>query len=186
MARVDVDHPRLRDVVVAGLAGGLVAGVPSTLYALATRRSPFAATVAAGTLVLPGERRRVVLMAAALPVHTALSVGWAGVLAAVLPTGRPAMRPAAPRRTTATGATATGTIVGAAAGAVAGLVIAAVDLGLVGRRFPRIRALPMLPQVADHVAYGLTVGWVLARRRARKPGPAGVPRRPTLAEVATK
>lgn len=178
---MDVDHPRLRDVVVAGLAGGLVAGVPSTLYALATRSSPLEATVAAGALVLPGERRRVVLMAAALPVHMALSVGWAWALAAVLPAVPPEMRPEVPGRPTVTGTT-----VGAAAGAVAGLVIAAVDLGFVGRRFPRIRALPMLPQVADHVAYGLTVGWVLTRRRARKPGSAGRPRRPALTAVATK
>jgi hypothetical protein len=138
----------LRDAVVAGVAGGILAGVPSTAYALATRGSPIEATVAAGTLVLPGESRPVVLMAAALPVHAALSVGWAGVLAATLPP--------TPRRLAA-----------AATGAAAGLVIAAIDLGLVGRRFPRIRALPMLPQVADHVAYGLTVGLVLARRRSR-------------------
>ncbi len=133
--------------MVAGAAGGLFAGVPSTAYALATRRSPIEATVAAGTLVLPGESRPVVLIAAALPVHAALSVGWAGVLAAMLP--------ARPSRGVA-----------AAIGAAAGLVIAAVDLGLVGRRFPRIRALPMPPQVADHVAYGVTVGLVVAHRRS--------------------
>ena len=140
--------------MVAGVAGGIVAGVPSTVHALATRTSPIEATVAAGTLVLPGERRPGMLMAAALPVHAALSVGWAGVLAAILP----AMVPAMPRRRAA------------ATGAAAGLVIAAVDLGLVGRWFPRIRALPMAPQVADHVAYGLTVGWMLARRRDRRSG----------------
>jgi hypothetical protein len=46
-----------------------------------------------------------------------------------------------------------------------GLAIAALDLGIGGRLFPRIRALPPAPQVADHVAYGATVGYVLARRR---------------------
>jgi hypothetical protein len=164
MARVDVDHARLRDVVVAGVAGGLMAGVPSTVHALATRRSPIEATIAAGTLMLPGERRPAVLMAAALPVHALLSVGWAGVLSATLPPLLPAVPPAplpaSPRRLVA--------VTGAAAGAAAGLVIAGVDLGLVGRWFPRIRALPMAPQIADHVAYGLTVGWVLARRQAGK------------------
>ena len=78
-------------------------------------------------------------------MHAALSVGWAEVLAAVLP-----------RRRTAVW------------GALAGLGIAALDLGLIGRRFPRVRALPQLPQVADHVAYGATVGAVLALRRARR------------------
>jgi hypothetical protein len=48
---------------------------------------------------------------------------------------------------------------------LAGLAIAALDLGVLGRRVPRIRALPLLPQVLDHVAYGATVGAVLSARR---------------------
>jgi hypothetical protein len=50
-------------------------------------------------------------------------------------------------------------------GAAAGLAIAALDLGLAARLFPRVRALPLLPQLADHLGYGLTVGFVLSRRR---------------------
>jgi hypothetical protein len=42
------------------------------------------------------------------------------------------------------------------------LVIAAIDLGVLARRWPRIRALPVLPQIADHVAYGATVGAILS------------------------
>jgi hypothetical protein len=47
----------------------------------------------------------------------------------------------------------------------AGLGIAALDLGIIGRRFERIRALDPGPQVADHVAYALTVALVLRHRR---------------------
>jgi hypothetical protein len=39
-----------------------------------------------------------------------------------------------------------------------------LDLGAVGRRYPRIRNLPVAPQLADHVAFGLVVGSVLASR----------------------
>lgn len=119
-----------------------MAGAPSTAHALLTRRSPSEATLAAGTLLLPRESRPATLALAAIPVHTVLSLGWAGVLALTLPHRQ-----------------------AAGAGAAAGLAIAALDLGIVGRRFPRIRALPLLPQVADHVVYGLVVGWVLKRRR---------------------
>jgi hypothetical protein len=49
-------------------------------------------------------------------------------------------------------------------GAAAGVGIAALDLGVGGRLFPRIGALPVLPQLADHAAYGATVGYVLALR----------------------
>jgi hypothetical protein len=56
-----------------------------------------------------------------------------------------------------------------AVGAAAGAAIAALDLGLVvhgpaGRRWPLIRALPVWPQVADHVAFGAIAGAALRRR----------------------
>jgi hypothetical protein len=130
------------DALVAGLTAAAVSALPSTLTAVATGTDPLEATVAAGSIVLPHEQRRERLIAAAVPIHVTLSLGWASVLSRVLPR----------RRTVA-------------AGAFAGLIIAALDLGVVGRRFPRIRALPLLPQLADHVIYGATVGWVLARRR---------------------
>jgi hypothetical protein len=136
---------RLVDALAAGGAAAVLSGVPSTVHALATGRDPLAATLAAGTLALPRERRRGRLLAAAVPVHIGVSVGWAIVLAAVLP-----------RRRTVP------------AGAAAGLAIAALDLGTVGRRGSRLRALPLGPQLADHVAYGAIVGAVLARRRARR------------------
>ena len=132
----------MTDGLAAGAVAAVLSGAPSTLHALATRTSPFEATRAAGTLLAPRERRPLVLAAAAVPVHLALSLGWGVALAAVLP-----------RRRTVAWAT------------LAGLVIAALDLGVVGRRHPRIRALPVLAQVADHVAYGMTVGVVLRTRR---------------------
>ena len=130
------------DALTAGLTAAVVSALPSTLSAIAAGTDPLEATLAAGSILLPGEARRHRLVAAAVPVHLTLSLGWASVLARALPR----------RRTTAFGA-------------LAGLAIAALDLGVAGRRFPRIQALPLLPQVADHVVFGATVGWVLARRR---------------------
>jgi hypothetical protein len=43
-------------------------------------------------------------------------------------------------------------------GVLGGLAIAAVDLGVIGRRRPAIRALPLLPQLADHALFGAVVG----------------------------
>ena len=132
----------IRDGLAAGAVAAVLSGAPSTVHALATRASPLEATLAAGTLLLPRERRPLALALAALPVHVALSLGWALLLAVLLP-----------RRRTVAWAT------------LAGLAIAALDLGVVGRRHPRIRALPQLPQVLDHIAYGAVVGVVLSRRR---------------------
>lgn len=145
VAHVAAHSAALVDGLAAGAVAAVVSGAPSTLHALATDPSPLEATLAVGTLVLPRERRPLPLLLAALPAHTAISLGWGVVLALALP----------PRRT-------------GVAGAVGGLAIAALDLGVVGRRYPRIRALPMWPQVADHVAYGAVVGAVIARRRARR------------------
>jgi hypothetical protein len=73
-------------------------------------------------------------LAAAVPVHLGVSLFWAALI---------------PRRA------------GVLGGAAAGLAIAALDLGVIGRRFPAIRALPLAPQIADHIAYGAIVGWTL-------------------------
>jgi hypothetical protein len=71
-------------------------------------------------------------------VHIALSFGWAALLAATLPRRQEPV-----------------------AGALAGLAIAALDLGVIGRRIPAIRTLPQGRQWADHVAFGLAVGGAL-------------------------
>lgn len=127
--------------VVAGLMAGAVAavvsGAPSTGFALLTGRDPWEATRAAGAIV--GSPT----VAAGAAVHAVVSLGWSVALAALLP-----RRLGGPLR-------------GALWGTGAGAAIAAVDLGVVGRRLPAVRALPVLPQVADHLAYGATVGAVL-------------------------
>jgi hypothetical protein len=137
-----VDRPPPADVLIAAAVAAVLSGAPSTTHALLTGTSPLEASLAAGTLLLPHEQRPGRLLAAATIAHAALSLGWAVVLAAVLPRRR--------------------TLLAAAA---AGVAIAALDLGVVGRRFPRIRALPLVPQILDHVAYAVTVGAVLERRR---------------------
>jgi hypothetical protein len=122
----------------------MVSGVPSTLIALVTREDPLAAALAAGKVLLPDERRFLPLAVAALPVHFGVSVFWGSVLAWVLP--------------------ARGTVFW---GAVGGVVIAALDLRLPGRRVAAVRALPVFPQVLDHVAFGAVVGVYLRRRALR-------------------
>lgn len=133
------------DGVAAALPAATLSGAPSTLYALATGLDPLEATLAAGSLLLPGERRRRRLVAAAAPVHLAVSLWWSLVLAQLLPS----------RGTRA-------------AGALAGAVIAALDIGVIGRRSKRFRALPLLPQLADHLAFGLVVADVTVRRRLKR------------------
>ena len=133
----------IRDGLRAGATAAVVSGAPSTAWAVLTRRDPLEATVAAGSIVLPREKRRGRLVLAAVPVHVAVSLGWGVVLSRLLPRGPTVL-----------------------AGALAGLAIAALDLGVVGRRFPKVAALPLGPQLADHVAYGVTVAWDLRGRGA--------------------
>ena len=122
----------------------MLSGAPSTLHALVTRQDPLAATRAAGALLLPREERTGPLLAAAVPVHFGLSVGWSLVLARVLP-----------RRATV------------GWGALAGLGIAALDLNLPGLRTARVRELATAPQVADHLAFGIIAGAAIAELRRR-------------------
>ena len=132
----------MHDALHAGLVAAAVSGAPSTAIALARGDDVLEGARAAGALLLPRETRTLPLLAAAVPVHLLLSVGWAVVLERALPRGREAVT-----------------------GVLGGLAIAALDLGVIGRRLPAIRALPQGRQWADHVAYGLAVGAVLAHRR---------------------
>jgi hypothetical protein len=134
----------VHDALHAGLVAAIVGGAPSTAIALARGDDVLEGARGAGTLLLPRETRTLPLLAAAVPVHLALSVGWAFALERFLPRGREPL-----------------------GGLLGGLAIAALDLELIGRRLPRIRALPQPRQWADHAAYGLTVGIVFAQRRAR-------------------
>lgn len=147
---------RLRAGVAGGAVASVVSGAPSTLHALVTGRSPIESVYAAGTL-LPSMRASGGSYAPdaridavrGLVAHGMLSLGWGALLGLGLPRRHPVL-----------------------GGAAAGLAIAALDLGVVGRHLPRIRALPAGPQVADHVAFGAVVGLVLSRsttvpRRAR-------------------
>ena len=130
--------------MIAGLVAAVVSGAPSTLVTLAKREDVLMGARGAGAIALPRETRTLPLLAAAVPVHLALSVGWAVVLDRAIPRGAE--------------------LVGGVAG---GLAIAALDLGVIGRRIPAVRDLPQGRQWADHVAYGLAVGATLrALRRA--------------------
>src|SRR3954463_6939322 len=75
----------LADALAAGAAGAGVRGVPAPAVTVARRESLLDGATAAGSIVMPGERRTLPLVAAAVPVHLALSFGWAAVMSALLP-----------------------------------------------------------------------------------------------------
>ena len=140
----------------------VVSGFPSTVWTLLEGGDPAEGGRALGKVLLPREERTLVLLVAGAPVHLALSLGWAGVLAAVLPERDEPLL-----------------------GAVGGLAIAALDLAVLGRFFPPIAALPQGRQWADHAAFGLD-GRACVRRpesghardRDREEGRPGRPRVP--------
>jgi hypothetical protein len=140
-----MDTSDLRAGLRAGALAGVLSGAPSTVYALATGRSPVDALRAAGTLLVADDAPTSAQAAAGVVAHGAISLGWGVVLAVVLPRQRTV-----------------------AWGALAGLAVAGLDLGVLGRRWPRIRALPTLPQVADHVTFGALVGAVVSRAGRRR------------------
>jgi hypothetical protein len=132
-------------VVRATLVAAALSGVPSTAWALAKGRDPLEAALAAGAMLVGEHASKPRRLAAAAPVHLALSFAWTVVLDRTLP----------PRHRVLTGA-------------AAGLAIAALDLGVIGRRIPAIAALPLGPQVADHVAFGALAAATSAPSAARR------------------
>jgi hypothetical protein len=130
--------------VPAGLVGAVLSGAPSTVVSLA-RGDDLLVPVRAVAALVPGGRRAPV--AAGVIAHVAISAWWGVVLAATLPRRRPVLE-----------------------GLAAGAAIAAVDLGVVGRRVRPIDRLPQGRQWLDHLAYGVVVSVCLSRRprRARR------------------
>ena len=124
-----------RRITKAALIASVLSGAPSTGYMLLTSRSVSAsvryalqASRAVGTLVPPG-RPSLFKGAAA---HVGISLAMAELLARSLPETH-----------------------AVAWGASGGLAMGVVNVGIIGRRFPDIRALPLLPQLADNVAFGV-------------------------------
>ena len=123
-------------VLRAAAWAAALSGIPSTVHALATGRDPLEAAYAAGAILLPGETSPQRLLVASVPVHLGISLTWTFVL------DHAGVR-------------------GLLRGALAGLAIGALDLGLAARGFPRIRRLPLGPQLADHAAFGAIAGRLL-------------------------
>lgn len=127
----------------ATAVAAVLSGAPSTLDALRRHRQLGSmvayvrdATRAVGTLVPPG---RPGFIRGAI-VHLGISVVCGEALARGLPEHNSVRW-----------------------GAAAGLAIGVVNVGVIGRRFPAIRALPLVPQLADNLAFGLVFALVVDR-----------------------
>jgi hypothetical protein len=125
---------RRRRVIEATLVAATFSGLPSTLHAFVEQRSlrsaagyVYQATRAVGTLVPPGRPG----FGRGIVIHLVISMLCGEALARTLPRGHPVEW-----------------------GAAAGLVIGIINVGVIGRSFPAIRALPLAPQIADNVMFG--------------------------------
>jgi hypothetical protein len=132
-----------RRIIEATAVAAVLSGAPSTLDALRRQRELRSAVIyvrdatrAVGTLVPPGRPGFV----RGAVIHVGISVLCGEALARTLPE----------RHSTTWGA-------------AAGLALGVVNVGLIGRRFPAIAALPLVPQLADNVAFGAVFAFVVDR-----------------------
>ena len=132
-----------RRIVEATAIAGLVSGAPSAAHAFnasgdlrAVVDYGMRATRAAGTLVPPGKPG----LTRGVLAHIVVSFLVGELLARVLPNRHAVIW-----------------------GTVAGLFVGAFNLGVVGRRFPAIRELPLGPQLADNMAFGALFAAVVDR-----------------------
>ena len=142
-----MDRRAIADGLIGGAVAAVLSGAPSTLWALITSADWLEAARAAGNLLLPATASPKSLLIAGAIAHATISLFWGVLLGLALP----------PRHTVL-------------AGAIAGTLIAALDLGLIGRFFPLISALDFWPQLADHIAFGAVTALVISRRRALRQG----------------
>ena len=142
-----------RRVMEATLAAATFSGLPSTLHASVKRRSLRSAaayvhdaTRAVGTLVPPGRPG----FGRGAVVHLVISIMCGEALARTLPRDHSVEW-----------------------GAAAGFAIRVINVAVIGRSFPAIRALPPVPQLADNVTFGIVFAIVLDQRN-RQPADHGV------------
>lgn len=134
-----------QDVLHAWLVATTLSGIPSTFHAWVTGGDLFEATRAAGTMLLPvGSSDESLFWAAAL-AHCSISLFWAVVSVAILPKRR---------------------VIPYAVLLAVGIGI--LDLRVLGPLFPEVYRLPLWPQLADHVGWGLCVGVVLFFRNRHR------------------
>lgn len=120
----------------SGAPSILVRAASSEWRLVPTLRYVAEATRAAGTIAPPGRPS----VARGVLVHTGVSLVYGRLLAWTLPE----------RRTMVWGGTA-------------GLALGVINIAVLGRRYPAIAALPVAPQIADHVAFGAILGALLDR-----------------------
>jgi hypothetical protein len=132
-----------RRIMQATAVAAVLSGAPSTLAAFRRQRDfrsvvsyVWDATCAVGTLLPPG---RPGFIRGAL-LHVGISVLCGEGLARMLPESRSVIW-----------------------GAGAGLVIGVVNVSVIGRRFAAVAALPLVPQLADNVAFGAVFAFVVDR-----------------------
>lgn len=132
-----------RRVMQATAVAAVLSGAPSTLDAFRRQRTLRAtvvhardATQAVATLVPVGRHP----LARGAIVHLGISVICGEALAHALPERD-----------------------SVGWGAVAGLAIGLFNLGVIGRRFPAIRALALIPQLADNIAFGAVFALIVDR-----------------------
>jgi hypothetical protein len=126
------------------VVAAVFSGLPSTLNALRTGgsfrsavRYVYDATRAVGTLVPPGRPG----FGRGTIVHFGISLGAGEAFARTLPQRHSVLW-----------------------GATAGLAMGVMNVGVIGRAFPAITALPIIPQLADNVAFGVVFAAVADRR----------------------
>lgn len=136
-----------RDGVVAGLVAWPASELPSALSHRRAGRPWWSTDAAAATLLLPTATSPARRRWAGTALRALVAANWGAVLSRWLDERHPVGH-----------------------GVAAGIALAGFEYGLVGRRRPLIRDLPLLPQIADQVVFGAVAGAVLARcRRSASP-----------------
>lgn len=135
-------------MLYASAVASALSGAPSTAYAMATTRSRTATT----DYVRDATTRIGVLMP---PFRPGFARGAAAHVVISALAGE-ALGRALPRRHSV------------GWGAVAGLLMGVVNVGVIGRRIPAIAELPLAPQLADNVAFGMIFALVADHSRSHR------------------
>jgi hypothetical protein len=130
----------VKDFIYAGMLAGIFSGIPSICYFLFLGIDWTHSTKALGLIFFDASQPGFFIYASAGIIHFTVSCFWSFILRMFLPRKN--------------------TIIWAG---FAGILIAFFDLIIIARFIPTLANLDFYPQLADHILWGIIVGFIYNR-----------------------
>lgn len=130
----------INQILIASIIAAVASGIPSTTYFIISGQNILLSIRAIGLIFFANSYPDYLILFVSACIHLMVSLFWCILLKLLMPQTKPLFF-----------------------GIMAGIVIAVVDILLIGSHIPAIEHLAFLPQLADHILWGLIVTFIYSQ-----------------------